>query len=146
MQDVTPAYSVVGGSEGYSVEQPEYTYTVINKPKKQQVSPEGPPCKRENLIASSNEEFQGRYQSEEGSHVYDQPDLSKKELPPQVVNGTETMNSSPNGESQELPPSEEIIPVYAQPDLSKKKHTQLMNTSKSTEESSPPISRQAEVL
>ena len=44
-----------------------------------------------------------------------QPNLSKKELPPQA-NGTENVvNESPNEESQELSPSEVIEPVYDQP-------------------------------
>ena len=84
-QDAIPVYSVLKGSERKLVEQPEYAN--INKPKKQMVSPKGPPCQTENLIASPKQESQGDLLR------YAQPDLSKKKRPHRSV--LSTSNESP---------------------------------------------------
>ena len=119
-------YSILNGIERQSVEQPEYTD--INKPTKQMVSPKGPcaPCQTENLNAGPNRESLELYSSDESLHIYEQPVLSTKELPPHTVKGTDNMDSIPNRESLELSSSEEFTPIYIYPDQSreekKKKH------------------------
>ena len=118
-QVTIPVYSVLSTIERQSVEQPEYAN--INNPKRQMVSPKGAPCQTENLIASPNQESQDLSLSKEGSHVYAQSNLSKKEFSPQAGSGTDNIDSGPNGKFQELSSSEEVRPVYTQPDLSKKK-------------------------
>ena len=116
-QGTIHVYHVLSTIERHSVELTEYAN--INKPKKQMVSPKGPPCQTKNFNASPNQESQKLFPSGKESPVYDQPNLSKKEFPPQGVNVTENMDSSPNGESQKVFPSDEVRHGYTQPDLSK---------------------------
>ena len=134
-QGTIPVYSVLSRIERQSVKQPEYAD--VNKPKKQMVSPKGPPCQTENINESLNQWCQELYLSEEGSHIYDQPVLSKKVLPPQAVNETDNMDSSPNGESQKLYPFKEGSHIYDQPVLSKKELPPQMVNGTDNKDSSP---------
>ena len=134
MQDVNAVYSTLWRSEAEQ-------HMVFNKHKNQNVLPERPPPPTEN-VHTTNQDSQKWYQSQEVISTYVQSDLSKKRIPPQMVNETENLYSTLNEEPQKLSPSEKVRPVYDQPaaDLSKKKkHSQLMNTSVSTDESPPPI-------
>ena len=128
-----PVYSTLRGS---SVETPQYTYTVINNQKKEQVSSEGPLQHTGNQNESPNHESQDLPPPVEVIPVYARPNLSIGLLP-QAVNEIENVNENPNEESQKLLPSVEIIiPVYAQPDLSKKKlPLQVVNETENMNES-----------
>ena len=115
MQDVNAVYSTLWRSEAEQ-------HMVFNKHKNQNVLPERPPPPTEN-VHTTNQDSQKWYQSQEVISTYVQSDLSKKRIPPQMVNETENLYSTLSEEPQKLSPSKKVRPVYDQPaaDLSKKK-------------------------
>ena len=119
--DTMPVYSTLSGS---SVETPQYTYTVINNIKKEQVSSEV-------SLQHTGNQNQDLPPSVEVIPVYARPNPSKEELPPQAVSESENVNESGNEESRESSLSGEVIPVFSQPDLSKKElSSQAVNETK----------------
>ena len=106
-------YFVLSRTDRQSVELTEYAN--MNKPKKQMVLSKGQLPQTKNLKASPNQESQELSRSGEFEHIYDQPVLPKKELPPQTSNRSDNMGSSRDRDPKELYPSEKGVPDYDQP-------------------------------
>ena len=109
-KEVTGVYSFISGSEGNSVEQPEYLN--ITKPKKQQLSPEEmkiqpqPTNGAESVSACLDQESQKMSPSEEYDPIYTEPDLSKKwKSHSSLLSTTESTNDSP----PPIPPKAKVL-------------------------------------
>ena len=105
-EQITGVYSVISGSEGNSVEQPEYLN--VTKSKKQQLSLEEKkiPPHPTNVSESVNACLDQESLSEEYDPVYAEPDLSKKRKSHSpLLSTTESINESP----PPIPPRAEVL-------------------------------------